>query len=244
MTERSSLLQKMRRNIGIYREPTVYKPLIILFLIFFYQQLSGAYVIIFYAVDLFRRIGGHFQKGLNEFVALVLLGTIRFLISVITVFISKKIGRRPLLFVSAIGMSVSSFIAGFYMYLTAIPQHEYDKLNITKDTTSDNVPLFCVLGYMCFGSLGILIIPWTLIGELLPVSVRGKLGGFLISIAYVLMFVFVKIFPSLLDIISIEYLFLILSVVNLFGFLFIYCFVPETLGKTFNDIEKHFIIKR
>ncbi|KAJ8964230.1 hypothetical protein NQ314_005059 [Rhamnusium bicolor] len=204
-------------------------------------QLSGAYVIIFYAVDLFREIGGHFQNGIDEYVALVLLGTIRFVMSMVSAFISKKVGRRPLMFISAIGMCVTSLIAGLYMYLTLIPKDVYDNLNITNDITNDNIPLYCVLGYVCFSSLGYLVIPWTLIGELLPVKVRGKLGGMLISVAYVLMFIVVKIFPYLLIVVSIQYLFYIMSVINLFGFAFLYFFLPETLGKTFNDIEKCFV---
>lgn len=54
--ERSVLL-KMKKNLLVYREPIVYKPLITLIIIFIFQQLSGAYVIIFYAISLFEKIG-------------------------------------------------------------------------------------------------------------------------------------------------------------------------------------------
>lgn len=70
----SSALLNIRQNLYVFKNPVVYKPLLILLIVFFFQQLSGAYVIIFYAVDLFREIGGQFGKGINEFVALVLLG--------------------------------------------------------------------------------------------------------------------------------------------------------------------------
>lgn len=243
--EKSSLLKSkvknyLQTNVNLYREPIVYKPLLILFLLFLFQQLSGAYVIIFYAVDLFREIGGHFEKGINEFIALVLLGSIRFVMAVLSAFISKYIGRRPLLFASGIGMCLCSLIAGIYMYLTVIPEDELEKLNITKAKEDDNITLICVLGYVCFSSLGYLVIPWTLIGELLPVKVRGKLGGFLVSIAYLLMFAVVKIFPFVLDYIKIQCLFCIFSVVNLCGVCFIFFFLPETLGKSFTEIEKYF----
>lgn len=68
----------------IYLHPRVYKPLIILVFIFVFQQISGAYVIIFYAVNLFLKIGGHFGEGINEYGALMLLGSIRFIMSVVT----------------------------------------------------------------------------------------------------------------------------------------------------------------
>lgn len=68
----------------IYLHPRVYKPLIILLLVFVFQQISGAYVIIFYAVNIFLKIGGHFGEGINEYGALMLLGSIRFIMSIVT----------------------------------------------------------------------------------------------------------------------------------------------------------------
>lgn len=239
VNERSPLL-KMRTYFNIYKEPIVYKPLVILLFLFLFQQLSGAYAIIFYAVDLFRKIGGNFQKGMNEYVALVLLGTIRFVMAIVSAFISKFVGRRLLMFVSGIGMCLCSLIAGIYMYLTVIPSDELAKLNITKSTEDDNIPLYCILGYVCFSSLGYLVIPWTLIGDLLPVKVRGKLGGVLVSVAYIFMFGVVKVFPFLLDSVKIQCLFCILAVINLCGVCFVFVFLPETLGKTFAEIERYF----
>ncbi|XP_018561702.1 facilitated trehalose transporter Tret1-like isoform X1 [Anoplophora glabripennis] len=236
-----SVLLKMKKNLRVYRDPIVYKPLITLIIIFIFQQISGAYVIIFYAIELFKKIGGYFQNGIDEFVALVLLGVIRFVMSIVSALISKKVGRRKLMFISSVGMCITSLVAGLYMYLTLIPEQEYEKLNIKNDISNDNIPLYCILSYVSFSSLGVLVIPWTLIGELLPVKVRGKLGGFLISFAYVIMFVVVKMFPYLLNTFSLQYLFYLMSVISLFSFAFFYFFLPETLGKSFSDIEKYYV---
>ncbi|XP_063927165.1 facilitated trehalose transporter Tret1-like isoform X2 [Zophobas morio] len=232
-------LTRMKKQLKVYKEPIVYKPFTILFTIFVFQQLSCGYVIIFYAVDLFREIGGHFEKGLDEFVALVLLGSIRFIMAIVSSLISKRIGRRPLFFISGLGMCLTSLVAGIYMYFTVIPPDELAKLSIQKDK-SDNIALYCVLGYVCFSSMGYFVIPWTLIGELLPVKVRGVLGGLMISIAYVLMFFTVKVFPFVLDLIKIQCLFYVMALVNLCGVIFMFFFLPETLGKTFKDIEAYF----
>ncbi|KAF2882484.1 hypothetical protein ILUMI_23709 [Ignelater luminosus] len=237
-TEYSPLL-KIRKELNLYRESIVYKPLIILLVLFLFQQLSGAYVIIFYAVDLFKEIGGHVGRTIDAYLALVLLGAIRFVMSIISAVISKRVGRRVLLFISGMGMCITSLIAGIYMYLTVIPPEKLAELNITK-TNDDNLTLICVLGYVCLSSLGYLVIPWTLIGELLPVKVRGRLGGVMISVAYLLMFGTVKVFPFLLEIIQIQSLFYIFSVVNLCGVCFIFFFLPETLGKSFTEIERYF----
>lgn len=67
----------------MYTQPKVYKPLIILICLFIFQQLSGAYAVIFYAVNLFLQIGGRFGNGINEYEAMLLLGTIRFIMSIL-----------------------------------------------------------------------------------------------------------------------------------------------------------------
>lgn len=234
-TEKSALI-KIKENINLYMEPIVYKPFFILLLLFFFQQLSGAYVIIFYAVDFFKKIGGDFQTAINAYTALVILGTIRFIMSIISALISRKIGRRPLMFTSTVGMCVTSIVAGCLVVPNSISQ----SLNINVQTAK-NITMYSVLGYVCFSSLGYLVIPWTLIGELLPVKVRGKLGGLMVSLAYVFMFVVVKIFPFLLDSVTLDSLFYSLAALNLIGFAFLYFFLPETLGKTFSEIEKYFI---
>jgi facilitated trehalose transporter len=70
----------MRR---LYREQRVYKPFLVLTGLFVFQQLSGAYVIIFYAVDIFMKIGGNFSDSVDAYIASVGLGIIRFAMSIV-----------------------------------------------------------------------------------------------------------------------------------------------------------------
>ncbi|KAH1011203.1 hypothetical protein HUJ04_000622 [Dendroctonus ponderosae] len=251
---KKSKLTQLKEVLKFYRKPIVWKPMLILLLLFAFQQVSSAYVIIFYAVDIFRRIGGSFRHiGLiDEFVALILLGSIRFVMAIVLALISKKVGRRYLMFVSAIGMIFSSFSLGLYMYFTRTSSENRNEIgersllsnstqNLDLDVEPDGtIAVILVLCYICFSSFGWLVIPWTLIGELLPVKVRGILGGVMVSVAYILMFLIVKSAPFLMDSVNLEYIFIGLGVVNVCGLLFVYMFLPETLGKTFSDIEKYF----
>lgn len=224
-SEKSALL-KIRQKLNLYKEKIVYKPVLIMIGLFIFQQLSCAYVIIFYAVDIFRRIGGDLQNSLNAYVALVLLGTIRFIMSIISVISSKRIGRRPTMFFSATGMCITVLGAGYF----------FD----SENKTSNNLVSYLILGYISFSSVGYFVIPWTLIGEILPMKVRGKLGGFMISIAYIFMFGMVKSFPFIFETIDLNYIFYSLSAINFCGLLFLIYFLPETLGKSFSEIEKYF----
>lgn len=218
--------------------PDAYKPITILLLLFLLQQLSGCYVIIFYAISVFREMGGTFGKGFNENGALVMLGIIRFVVSIMTAFYSRRYGRRVLCIISGIGMTISMFLAGMYMHFTVW----YDENGNLEETMQDQkwLLLFFVLSYICTSSFGFINIPWTLIGELFPVSIRGVGGGFIVSLAYVMMFAVVKSYPHILKYMSIGGIFFIFSFVSLLGTAFVYFFLPETLGKSFSDIEKYF----
>ncbi|XP_011692445.1 PREDICTED: facilitated trehalose transporter Tret1-like isoform X2 [Wasmannia auropunctata] len=165
-----NIVASVKNYYHLFTAPHAYKPMLILFTLFLLQQLSGSYVIIFYAISVFHEMGGTFGT-FNEHGALVMLGVIRFVISVITVFCSRKHGRRVLCILSGIGMAISMFLSGMYMHFAVL----YDENGNAEETVANQkwLLLFFVLSYICTSSFGFVVIPWTLIGELLPVSIRG-----------------------------------------------------------------------
>lgn len=201
-------------------EPVVYKPVLLLTSIFLFQQLSGAYVVIFYAIDIFREIKVRYE----DFI-LILFGAIRFIMALVSLLLSRICGRRPLLFVSGAGMFLSCLISSLLLYMNENPI-------LTSSF---------VLIYVCFGALGMLGIPWTLIGELFPVQVKGLISGFMITIAYVFMFCIVKLFPVLIVHIDFKVILVIFSVNSLIVLFIIYFWLPETLGVKLSEIETHFL---
>lgn len=66
------------------------------------------------------------------------------------------------------------------------------------------------------------------------------MGGFVIAFSYILMFVVVKIFPYAMDWLGTQGIFYIFSAISFATVLFIYGFLPETLGKNFEEISKYF----
>ncbi|KAL1501226.1 hypothetical protein ABEB36_006593 [Hypothenemus hampei] len=256
VTEKSQLIE-LKTGWNLYKEPMVWKPFLILLIIFVFQQLSGAYVIIFYAVEIFREITGRYES-MDGFGELVVLGSIRFVVSIISALLSRKVGRRKLMFVSCLGMIITSISCGLLMYIirthfevstnlsTLPPVANVTAANSTNEGRDmggfnySNAAIFLILGYVCFSSFGILVIPWTLIGELLPVKVRAKLGGVLVSAAYLLMFAVVKIFPFVLESVPLHHLFVIVGLINTIALAFLYVWLPETLGKTFEEIALKF----
>lgn len=268
MVLRSQRLEGSRRNGGFLAQlrntarnlpkRTSLLPITLLVTIFIFQQLSGTYPIIFYAVQVFQSIEGGIGAGLDAYSATVTLGIIRFAMSLLTAILSHSCGRRPLMIVSGLGMTVSALFAAFYFQLSCVFTSVFnkDQILISSNSTANNlssslhstsnessglIGLLCILLFVSFGSIGMLIIPWTLVGEILPTTVRGVAGGALYAFTYVLMFYCVKLFPFLMDKFQISGLFYFFSCTAFSCVIVVYLFLPETMGKSFDEIEKSFM---
>lgn len=95
--EKEDLLQALHK-------PNVWKPFLILLVFFTFQQLSGIYVIVFYAVNVLEDIG----VDVNEYVATVGMGVIRFFASILGAGLANVFGRKSLTFISGFGMAVAA----------------------------------------------------------------------------------------------------------------------------------------
>lgn len=201
------------------KKPTVYRPALLLTCLFAIQQFSGAYVVIFYSVDIFKEIGASYED-----ILVVLFGSIRLVMAIVSFFLSRIVGRRTLLFISSSGMCFSCFLVFLLRHLCASPE----------------IVSAFILVYVCFGALGVLGIPWTLIGELFPVRVKGAASGFMITVSYVIMFSLVKMFPFLKQVLDLKYIFLMFSIDAVLAVIVVYLWLPETFRVSFSEIEKHF----
>lgn len=237
-----TLIEKLKYLGNQVSLPTAYKPLTIIFILFILQQMTGCYVMIFYAIKVFKNIGSNPENtdknsDSNIYEALVLLGIVRFLMSILTAYFSKIYGRRTLCISSGLGMSFSMFFSWLYMYLTS----SWDQTTIAGHNW---ILIVTIQFYVFSSSIGFMVIPWTLAGELLPISVRGIGSGIMVAIAYVAMFTVVKIYPYFLEAIGSQGIFFFFGLMSLVATSFVYFFLPETLGKSFSEIEKYFVSKR
>lgn len=66
-----------------FTRPRVYRPFVVLIALFLFQQISGPYVIIFYAIDLFVKIGRSCGDQISEYGAMLLMGILRFILSIV-----------------------------------------------------------------------------------------------------------------------------------------------------------------
>lgn len=142
---------------------------------------------------------------------------------------------------SSFGMCLCTLAAALYMDYKQLEENSFFAAKGLEMVSHDiTFILGCILCYVCFSALGVLMIPWTLIGELLPIRVRAKLGGAIVAFAYVLMFVTVKTFPGIIQSIGARGVFYLFSATSFVGTVFVFASLPETLGKSFDEIANSF----
>ncbi|XP_073979011.1 facilitated trehalose transporter Tret1-like isoform X2 [Rhodnius prolixus] len=239
---------------------TSYVPFLLLMMLFLLQQTSGTYVVIFYTVNIFKTIGGDFGTGFDEYSATITLGVLRFIMSLISAVLSKMLGRRVLLISSSAGMAVSAFATAIFLKLNNISRIPFESDNsstyllsqsgnatiIVKEVVNTDLLvdsrwiLISVLIFVSASALGQMVIPWTMIGELLPTNIRASGSGLIVACTSVILFIVIKTFPYLTDLITMPFVFVSYSVISVLAIIFTYFYLPETLGKNLAEIAKYF----
>ncbi|KAK6638534.1 hypothetical protein RUM43_006801 [Polyplax serrata] len=207
------------------KKPTGYKPLLIMIILFFFQQYTGVYITTFYIVQYFEEAG----SKMNPFHASILVGLTRFVMSVVTVYLLKKFGRRPLCITSCIGMGTSATISGYYTH------------KVIVSGESSMMPVFTILLFVAFSMIGLLSLPWTMAAEVFPTEIRGIAHGLVMATAHAIMFVSLQTYYGMAELFGghdgLQWFFASMCVLAL---VFIYFFLPETHGKTLFEIENYF----
>ncbi|EEB19463.1 conserved hypothetical protein [Pediculus humanus corporis] len=214
------------RKFSGLKKPTGYKPMIIMIIFFFFQQYTGVYITIFYIVQYFEAAG----SKMNPFHASILVGLTRFVMSMVTVYLLKRFGRRPLCITSCIGMGTFATISGYYTH------------QVILSGESSIMPVFTIMLYVAFSMIGLLSLPWTMAAEVFPTEIRGIAHGLVIGTVHAIMFLSLQTYYDMADFFGghdgLQWFFAFMCVIAL---VFIYFFLPETHGKSLLEIENYFI---
>ncbi|XP_018354184.1 PREDICTED: facilitated trehalose transporter Tret1-like [Trachymyrmex septentrionalis] len=217
-----NMRNKLKRIQRITLLPEVWKPFVILNLYFFWQQFSGLYVIITYAVDMIRRI----DITIDPFFITVIVGVVQLVGNMVTTFCSMRLGRRTISIISGIGVSIS--LSALTMYL-----------QFFENTGVAVVPLVCILSYVGFGSFGFLMVPWSMIGELYPTKYINVLGSLTTTIANSYNCIIIQLYPMMVTQ-NRNATFYFYCIISIIGTFFVMMALPETRGKTRTQIEETF----
>ncbi|XP_049845304.1 facilitated trehalose transporter Tret1-2 homolog isoform X2 [Schistocerca gregaria] len=221
----------LRRIRAAFLQRRTLRPLLIMNAFFFFQQFSGIFVVIFYAVDVVREA----NVTIDDYLAAVLIGVTRLLATLSMSYVSKKFGRRPPAIVSGAGMTLCMGILATYLTLTTSENFgAYVAENFRW------IPIVSLLLYILASTIGFLTLPWAMIGELFPADVRGLASGLTTCMAYVFSFVALKIYPDMLRAFTKQGVFFFYGAVSLLGTIYVILFLPETKNKTLAEIEEYF----
>ena len=209
---------------GIMRRPEVYKPFSIMVAFFAFQQFSGTFVILVYASKFSKSAGVNIDPSLCA----VYIGLTRVLTTILMGYISDKYGRRPPAIFSGFGMAACMFgLVGCLMYPPT-------------NSSFELLPAILLMAFVFSATLGFLTLPFSMTAELYPQKVRGLVASLTIFAGYTLAFIIIKLFPSMVRSFGTEVVFVVFGIVSVLGIGFVYLFLPETKGKTLDEIERYF----
>ncbi|XP_004520679.1 facilitated trehalose transporter Tret1-2 homolog [Ceratitis capitata] len=206
------------------RAPEVYKPLIMMIGLFFFQQCSGIVVVIVFAAQIATRAG----VSADPLLVAVFVGVARIVTTFFMGAIFEKWGRRPAGIVSAAGMTVCMLILAANGWWPAIGQHV------------PLLPVVAIVLHIIFSTMGLLTLPFFMISEVFPQRVRGSANGFTLCIGLLFSFSVVKLYPTMETLIGTANSFAFFGAISLLGVAFIYFIVPETKGRSLLEIENYF----
>lgn len=211
----------------------IYWPLAVVCYTFFLAYFNGSETVTIYAIEIFKA----FQTTIDEYFATVLLGLIQLLSGIISLFLINRLGKRLLTFISLFGTGISFLVVSIYIYSVNILQLNQD---LTSNTTKHWVPAVFLVLSAFFSFIGIIFLPWTLIGEVFPNEERAKASGLASAIAYVFGFLSNKIFLYSEKYIYLPGVFMVYACISLLGLVGLHFILPETEGKTIHEICNHF----
>ena len=183
------------------------------------QQATGINAILYYAPVIFEKAGAGESVALLQTIAVGLVNLVFTLVAMATI---DRFGRRPLLRWGFVSMAI------FLLLLSG--------LFFAGKLEGYGVLLF-ILGFIAAFAVSSGPVTWVLISEIYPNQIRGLAVSVATLALWVANFLVSYTFPVLLARLDGGYTFLIYAAINLLGFVFVSAFVPETKGKSLEELE-------
>lgn len=184
-----------------------------------FVQLCGINVIVDYAPIILATAGWEIDAALF---ATFVIGAVFFSFTFVSIWLIEKIGRRPLYLIGSSGLTIILF--------SIVTMSVLGKF-------SGNIALGLIMAFVAIFSACIGPVFWTLVSEIFPNKVRGSAMSFPVFTQWIANAVVVGFFPWMLAKAGPSITFGILGVCTTLMLIFTYYFVPETKGKTLEEIE-------
>lgn len=190
-----------------------------------FQQLTGTTAIIFYGKTIFEEANGFISSS----TATIIYFAIQLVLSALSSFIVDFSGRRPLLIISLSGTALTLLANSIFLYLKVCTDIDMQPYGF--------VSIIALLSFIIIFSIGMQTIPLLMMGEIFPTNVKA-FALCLMDIYYsVIVTLISKFFHWSKDDFGLHVPFFVFTVCCVIGVVFIIFVVPETKGKTLEDIQ-------
>ncbi|KAL8623381.1 hypothetical protein ACOMHN_060251 [Nucella lapillus] len=204
------------------------RPLFLCLVIMVCQQFSGINAVMFYTVSIFN-------AAIPEmaYAATVLIGIVQVIATLVACFLVDHAGRKKLLIMAGSVMAFNLFLFGLYFRLSA--QKSLSPILTTW------LPVVCLTFYIVGFSLGWGPIPMLIMSEIFPARGRGTAAAIAIFFNWLTAFFVTKDFMTFQNVLGQDGVFYFFSMCCVFGVWFVWKYLPETKGKSLEDIELYFL---
>jgi MFS family permease len=190
----------------------------------FFQQATGINTIIYYAPTIFQMAG--FGSETAAIGATVAVGAVNVAMTIVSVFLIDRWGRRPLLLAGLLGMVASLVVVGLAFAF--------------GESLGEGLKWAAVAGifvYIAAFAIGLGPIAWLLISEIYPLGIRGLAMSLSTVANWVFNFFIALTFLSLIEVLGRPATFFLFAALGVLGWFYCYFKIPETKGCSLESIE-------
>ncbi|MEN6311984.1 MAG: sugar porter family MFS transporter, partial [Acidobacteriota bacterium] len=214
---------------GSFRElfqPGFRRPILLAVVLAVFQQITGINAILYYAPRIFESAGFARMSAIGQS---TVVGFTNMLFTIVAIVLADRIGRRPLLLVATGGMGVSLVLLGAAFKFQFLPP---------------SALLFVILLYIAFFASAMGPLVWVVMAEIFPIRMRGAAMGFATLILWFADFAVTLTFPVISDRLNVSAAFWIYAVMCALDLVFMIFYLPETKGRTLEEIERRWLKAR
>ena len=203
-------------------DPKLRKVLVLGVVLAVFQQWCGINVIFNYAEEIFKSAGYDISDVLKN---IAWTGSVNMAFTFVALGVVDKAGRRPLMLFGSAALALIYFAMGFcyHSHVQGLP-----------------VLLLVLAAIACY-AMSLAPVTWVVISEIFPNRIRGAAMSVAVSALWIACFLLTYTFPILNAKLGSAGSFWLYAVICVLGFIFIFAKLPETKGKTLEQIEKDLV---
>ncbi|XP_073932227.1 solute carrier family 2, facilitated glucose transporter member 3 isoform X1 [Castor canadensis] len=214
--------EKQVTVLELFRSPSYQQPILISIVLQLSQQLSGINAVFYYSTGIFK------DAGVQEPIyATIGAGVVNTIFTIVSVFLVERAGRRTLHMIGLGGMAFCSIL----MTVSLLLKDDYEAMSF--------VCIAAILIYVAFFEIGPGPIPWFIVTELFSQGPRPTAMAVAGCSNWTSNFLVGLLFPSAASYLG-AYVFIIFAAFLVIFLVFTFFKVPETRGRTFDDITRAF----